>query len=97
VIENAVRYNKTGGSVDVSVSKNSGHFTVMIKDTGTGIRKDDMDRIFDRFYRSDISRGVEGSGLGLSIAKAIIEAHGGSIKAESEAGKGSCFSIILPC
>jgi heavy metal sensor kinase len=97
VIENAVRYNRTGGTVDVSVSKNVGHLTIMIKDTGSGIRKDDMPRIFDRFYRSDVSRGVEGSGLGLSIAKAIIEAHNGSIKAESEAGKGSCFSIILPC
>lgn len=97
VIENAVRYNKTGGTVDVSLSINRGLTTVMIKDTGPGIRKDDMDRIFDRFYRSDVSRGVEGSGLGLSIAMAIIEAHNGSIKAESEAGKGSCFSIILPC
>jgi heavy metal sensor kinase len=96
VIENAVRYNKPGGAVDVALSKNRGHITVMIKDTGSGIRRDDMDRIFDRFYRSDVSRSVEGSGLGLSIAKAIIEAHNGGIKAESEAGHGSCFTIILP-
>lgn len=97
VIENAVRYNRPGGTVDISVASDRGHVTVMIKDTGTGIRQDDIDRIFDRFYRSDVSRGVEGSGLGLSIAKAIIEAHKGSIRAESDAEKGSCFYIVLPC
>jgi len=97
VIENAVRYNKSGGTADISVSNDRGHVTVMIKDTGTGIRKDDMSRIFDRFYRSEDSRSVEGSGLGLSIAKTVIEAHGGSIRAESDADKGSCFTIVLPC
>jgi signal transduction histidine kinase len=82
--------------VDISVSKNSNHTEITIKDNGPGIKEKDLDKIFDRFYRPDTSRNTEGAGLGLSIAKAIIQAHNGKIEAESEVGKGSCFIITLP-
>ena len=68
-----------------------------VTDTGIGISKDEIDRIFDRFYRIDKSRGlVEGSGLGLPIVKAIVEAHAGHVDVESEEGKGTTFRVSLP-
>ncbi len=96
MIENAVNYNKDNGAVEIETAIKNKEVNISIKDTGIGIKKEDLDRIFERFYRTDASRSMEGTGLGLSIAKAIIEAHGGMIKAESEFGKGSCFTITLP-
>lgn len=96
MIENAVNYNKDNGTVEIETAIKNNKVNISIKDTGIGIKKEDLDRIFERFYRTDASRSVEGTGLGLSIAKAILEAHGGMIKAESEFGKGSCFTITLP-
>ncbi|MBI5343856.1 MAG: HAMP domain-containing histidine kinase, partial [Deltaproteobacteria bacterium] len=67
------------------------------EDTGIGIAAFDVDKIFDRFYRVDASRGVTvGSGIGLSIVKTIVEAHGGRIEVRSESGKGSAFTVFLP-
>jgi len=96
VIENAVRYNRREGSVDIGLSGNDSHAEVMIKDTGAGIEDNDLKRIFERFFRADPARTSGGTGLGLSIAKAIFEAHGGTIKAESTIGEGSRFIINLP-
>jgi hypothetical protein len=96
MIENAVNYNKDNGAVEIATAIKNNKVNISIKDTGLGIKKEDLERIFERFYRTDASRSMEGTGLGLSIAKAIIEAHGGMIKAESEFGRGSCFTIILP-
>lgn len=96
IIENAVNYNKDNGVVEITTSANNNNVNISIKDTGIGIKGDDLERIFERFYRADASRSTEGTGLGLSIAKAIIEAHGGEIKAEGEFGKGSCFTVTLP-
>ena len=67
-----------------------------ISDTGTGIAKNDLPQIFERFYKADKSRTGQGSGMGLAIAKHIVEAHGGSIRVQSEEGKGSTFSFSLP-
>lgn len=95
VIENGVRYNREGGSVVIEASGDDNTALIQIKDTGLGIDGPDLGKIFERFYRADASRSTEGTGLGLSIAKAIIEAHGGTIRAESENGKGSTFFINL--
>lgn len=96
IIENGVKYNREDGVLEVSAAGADGKAIVTIRDTGIGIRKEDLARIFDRFYRSDRSGNEEGTGLGLSIAKAIIEAHGGEITVESELGKGSTLTIVLP-
>ncbi len=96
IIENAVRYNRQGGSVDIELSRNDNYAEVVIKDTGTGIEEEDLGKIFERFYRADSARTTGGTGLGLNIAKAIVEAHDGKIKAESTVGEGSRFVIKLP-
>ncbi len=93
IIENAVRYNRHGGTVDIAVSGNDNYVEILIQDTGTGIEENHLKRIFERFYRADPARSTEGTGLGLSITKAIIEAHGGAIKAESKIGEGTRFII----
>jgi two-component system phosphate regulon sensor histidine kinase PhoR len=69
---------------------------VEVSDTGTGIARDDLPHIFERFYKADKSRSGKGSGMGLAIAKHIVEAHGGEIRAQSEEGNGSIFSFTLP-
>jgi two-component system phosphate regulon sensor histidine kinase PhoR len=96
IIENGVKYGHDSGSVKVLVREDSGKAVVTVRDGGTGIRKEDMERIYDRFFRADSSRDTEGTGLGLSIAKAIIEAHGGQIIIQSEWGKGTTSSVTLP-
>jgi signal transduction histidine kinase len=96
IIDNAIKYNRSGGIVKITAARNKNGAEVTVQDTGEGILKKDVDRIFDRFYRADTSRGREGTGLGLSIAKAIVETHGGRIKVKSEPGKGSCFTLTLP-
>ena len=98
LISNGINYNREGGMVIVSVVEDIDDLVVEISDTGIGISKDNLHFIFDEFFRvkSKETRGVSGSGLGLPIVKKIIEAHNGSIKATSEPGKGSTFSVILP-
>ena len=96
IIENAVRYNRDGGLVEITSWERSDRVGVEIRDTGVGIGSDELERIFERFYRTTASRSVEGTGLGLSIARCIVEAHGGEIRVESEPGIGSCFSVSLP-
>ncbi|GHT79782.1 sensor histidine kinase [Spirochaetia bacterium] len=95
VISNAVKYTDTG-SVTISVEQGEDrHYAVTVADTGIGIAAAELPHIFDRFYRTDESRNrlSGGSGIGLSIALAIAEAHGGTIQAASEAGKGSVFTV----
>jgi heavy metal sensor kinase len=96
IAENGIKYNRINGELTVSARRNDGKAIVSISDTGQGIRADERERIFDRFYRSDSVRGEEGTGLGLSIVKAIIEAHGGVIRAEGEPGQGSTITVVLP-
>lgn len=97
IIENAVKYNRPGGAVNITVGEDNGNALVTVEDTGIGIPAGEIDKIFDRFYRVDASRTVTvGSGLGLSIVRTVVEAHGGKVDVKSELGKGSVFTIILP-
>ena len=93
LIGNAIKYTPNGGVITVSLEELAGSINIKIKDTGYGIPADALPHIFDRYYKSADSRGM---GLGLSIAKYIVEAHGGEIRAESEAGKGTTISFTLP-
>lgn len=94
LLDNAIKYTDSGGTVTVKVTARGDEILVSVKDTGVGIPEDHLPHIFDAFYR--VRRDAKGSGLGLSIAKTIIEAHGGRIWAESIPAKGSVFSFTLP-
>ncbi|MDH4127615.1 MAG: HAMP domain-containing histidine kinase [Spirochaetota bacterium] len=96
IIENAILYNKNGGSVNISTSETKNNVSIHVEDTGIGIKEDSLTRIFDRFYRDSDTINIEGTGLGLSIASAIIESHNGSINVKSELGKGTTFTVNLP-
>lgn len=98
VITNAIRYTKPGGTIKIEVHKKATQIEVVMTDTGIGISKEDVSQIFDRFYKVDKARTrTEAStGLGLSIAKKIIELHDGTIMVESELNEGSIFTITLP-
>ena len=98
LIDNAVKYTPQTGSVKVKLETNDGFAVVSVSDTGIGIAKPDLAHIFDRFWRADKARSREqgGAGLGLSIAKWIVEMHRGSIDVESEPGKGSTFNVRVP-
>ena len=73
-----------------------GYVSVRVRDTGVGIAREDLDRVFDRFYRAEGDEHVPGTGLGLSIVRGLLEMHGCSIRAESEPGRGSAFTFTLP-
>jgi signal transduction histidine kinase len=97
VIGNAVKYSRSGGRVTVTVGRELAKVVVSVKDTGVGIPEADLPRVFDGFYRGQAAEGGPGgAGIGLAVARRIVEAHGGSIAAESEPGRGSTFVITLP-
>lgn len=98
LINNAVTATPSGGSVTVSAESDNECVKISVSDTGDGIQEEDLNRIFERFYRVDKSRAraTGGTGLGLTIARRLVEAHGGNISAESEQGKGSTFSFTIP-
>ena len=96
LVSNAIRYNRPGGSAEVSLRKRGKYAVLTVRDTGIGIRREDLGQIFNRFYRADRSRSSEGTGLGLSMAAWIARVHGGSIRAESVYGEGSVFTAELP-
>ncbi len=98
LVENAIKYTPPGGEVVISSWRAGEQAGVSVVDTGTGIPAQDLERIFDRFYRADPSRGrvSGGSGLGLAICQEIATAHGGSISVQSKEGSGSTFTLALP-
>jgi signal transduction histidine kinase len=96
LIDNAVKYTPSGGRVVVRVGRDEHWAVLEVADSGPGIPADELPRIWDRLFRGDRSRTERGLGLGLSLVKAIVEAHGGAVDTVSEEGKGSTFSVRLP-
>ncbi len=99
ILDNALKYNKPHGKIDVLLSHKNGKIYLAIKDAGIGIQKSDIPHVFERFFRGDTSRSktkIHGYGLGLSIASQIIHRHSGNISVESEIGKGTTFTVELP-
>jgi two-component system, OmpR family, phosphate regulon sensor histidine kinase PhoR len=96
LIHNAVKFTQPGGEVVLSARALGDMVCFAVKDTGVGIPTDDLERIFERFYKADRARSGGGTGLGLSIARHIVEAHGGKIWAESVEGEGSTFFFTIP-
>ena len=98
LLDNAIKYSPGDSKININLEKEASHVVVTIKDEGIGIKAMDLPHIFDRFFRADSSRSkekVDGYGLGLSIAKQIVELHGGRISVESTPGKGSEFRVIF--
>ena len=98
LVNNAFRYTPEGGQVTVMAWQEENNFMFSVQDTGMGIAPEELDKIFERFYRTDRSRDREsgGSGLGLAITKALVEAHGGWIKVASRVNEGTVFTVMLP-
>jgi two-component system sensor histidine kinase SaeS len=98
LISNAIRHTPPGGSVKVTTERMTGKLKIIISDTGDGISVEDLPYVFDRFYRGEKSRSrlTGGAGLGLAIARGIVEAHGGKINVESSLEHGSTFWFTLP-
>jgi two-component system sensor histidine kinase/response regulator len=98
LIANAIKYNKPGGRVTLSLGDKGSLIAIHVEDTGIGIPEEHWPFIFEQFYRVKPKEGkkVKGTGLGLSITKKIVEAHGGTIQLKSEIGKGSTFTVLLP-
>jgi two-component system OmpR family sensor kinase len=98
LLGNVRAHTPAGAPVRVRVGRTNGKATIAVEDTGPGLRPEDLERIFERFYRADESRSRAsgGVGLGLSIVAAVAEAHGGAVAARSEPGKGAAFEITLP-
>ena len=93
LLANAIRYTPRSGSVRVTAATSDGQLRVAVRDTGPGIAADALPHVFDRFYKSDESRGA---GLGLAIAKSLVVAHGGEISATSESGQGTEMRFTIP-
>jgi signal transduction histidine kinase len=98
LVDNAIKYTPSPGDIDIRGfrDKDNEKINVSIKDSGIGIDTEDLPKIFNRFFRCDQSRAAGGSGLGLSLARAIAHVHGGEIHVESTLGNGSVFTFSLP-
>jgi signal transduction histidine kinase len=96
LIDNALKYTPPGGRVDVEVTQDGGKARLKVRDNGPGINPDELPRIWDRLFRGDASRTERGLGLGLSLVRAIVKAHGGTVDVESALGNGSTFTVALP-
>jgi len=96
ILDNALKYTDSGGSVTISAEQAAAEVTITFRDSGIGIPPDEQSKIWSRLYRSDHSRSQRGVGLGLSLVKAIVEAHGGKVGLSSKPGEGSVFTVTLP-
>lgn len=96
LLDNAVKYTPSGGRIEVEAYLRQRQVAILIRDTGTGIPPEEVPKIWDRLYRGDKSRSQRGLGLGLSLVKAIVQAHGGEVEVSSQVGNGSLFAVYLP-
>jgi two-component system phosphate regulon sensor histidine kinase PhoR len=99
LLDNAVKYSREHGEIRLSARQRDGEIELAVSDDGIGIAKEDLPRIFERFYRADKARGpdnVRGTGLGLAIVKHIAQSHGGRVEAESELANGTTIRVLLP-
>jgi signal transduction histidine kinase len=95
LLDNAIKYTPRGGHVEISAQTRGDEVVITVKDSGAGIPAEEIPRIWERLYRGDKSRSQRGLGLGLSLVRAIVNAHGGRIELQSDVGKGSSFTIHL--
>ena len=96
LVGNAIKFTPAGGKVVLTASCSNDLLQISVADSGIGIPAQDLEKVFKKYYRSEGVTGYKGTGLGLTISKAIVEAHGGAIKVESTEGKGSRFTVIIP-
>ena len=98
LISNAIKYNKDSGEIHISTSKNKHYVSIRVRDTGIGMKEEEKARLFEEFFRAknQYTRGITGTGLGLSLVKKIVESYAGKIIVESEFEKGSTFTVFLP-
>jgi signal transduction histidine kinase len=95
LLDNAIKYTLPGGQVSIAGRHSAGQVLLTFRDTGIGIPPEEQDKIWERLYRGDKSRSQRGLGLGLSLVKAFVEAHGGRVEVESNLGQGSEFRVWL--
>ncbi|WP_211113702.1 sensor histidine kinase [Azospirillum endophyticum] len=96
LLENAVKYSPNGGTIRLDLSTGEGHVTVRITDQGIGVNAADAARLFDKYFRASNAAGTTGAGLGLHLARCIVDSHGGGISVASEPDRGSAFTVRLP-
>lgn len=96
LLDNALKYTPSGGRVRVSAARDREEVSVTVEDTGCGIPEEDLPHVFDRFFRGEKSRSTQGNGLGLTLARAFVVAHGGRITAFSSSGKGAAVTVVIP-
>jgi two-component system, OmpR family, phosphate regulon sensor histidine kinase PhoR len=96
LISNAIKFTPAGGRVDVAVARARDRTTLTVSDTGMGLTAAEIERLFEPFFRTDSAKQIQGTGLGLPIVKAIVEAHDGTINITSEPNIGTSFTISLP-
>ena len=98
ILSNAIKYNKDNGKIFINISTTSNFMSISIKDTGIGLRNDEKEKLFQEFYRekNEKTRGISGTGLGLTIVKRIVDSYHGKIEVESEYGEGTNFKVFLP-
>jgi two-component system phosphate regulon sensor histidine kinase PhoR len=96
LLHNAIKFTPEGGSIGVSARRDRDQLVIAVADSGIGIAPEERSRVFERFYKADHSRASVGSGLGLALVKHAAEAHGGSVRVESDLGRGSTFSLSIP-
>ena len=96
LLSNAIKYSPAGGAIEVSLARENGELVLDVADRGIGISENEIDRVFDTFFRADNSAGIGGTGLGLSVVKTAVELHGGRISVESMVNEGTTFSVRIP-